>query len=56
MKGLQILAILGLIVSFYAVYVEIKASDKSGSGPGYVALCDFKEGFSCSAVCFYFIS
>lgn len=39
---LQIFALLGLIVSFYAVYVEKKAD--------YSSFCDFGEGFSCSAV------
>ena len=43
MNPISIFAIIGSILSFYALYVKWKAHDKK-----YKPLCDFKENISCT--------
>lgn len=45
----QLTATVGLLLSFYALYVEIKASDPV-SGRAYRAMCDLAESVSCTKV------
>ena len=53
MKTIQILAFVGILVSFYALYVESKTGTKDAMGKPYEAMCDTKIfGYvvSCSKV------
>jgi len=53
MKGIQWLAIVGIVVSCYALYVEFQTSKSTAMGEKYEALCDtkiFGYHVSCSEV------
>ena len=51
LQAIQILALLGIAVSCYALYVEHKTAAASVMGQEYEALCDIKWlGVSCSKV------
>ena len=50
MKGIQWLALLGIAVSCYALYVEHMSSKATSMGREYEALCDIAAAFSCTEV------